>query len=257
MAKAVREAKVHSSWINPDAGYEDAVRGFVGVLLAPGEDNPFLSDFLPLQARVARAGALTSLSQLLLRLASPGVPDVYQGSELWDFSLVDPDNRRPVDYARRRRALREIRTLHEERGAAGCARELLDSLPDGRIKLYLLWKTLAFRREHEALFRDGDYLPLEAGGAQAERVCAFARRIEGETLVAAVPRLFVGLTGKEGRLPLGLETWGETRIALPPGQGRWTCALTGRTFEPHGGELALAELFGDFPWALLHRVERE
>ena len=258
MTKAVREAKVHSSWVSPDPDYEDATRDFVRALLAPEPGNVFLRDFLPFQQRVARAGAFNSLSQLLLKLASPGVPDLYQGCELWDFSLVDPDNRRPVDYARRQAALQAIKAAHAERGAAACASELLDRLQDGEIKLYLIWKALAFRREHEALFRDGDYLPLKAHGDHAEQVCAFARQAGDETLVLVVPRLIAGLLGEHGGLPVGDAVWGDTWVELPPEQAsaQWTCVLTGQKVatqvlgESHG--LALAQVFVAFPYALLH-----
>jgi (1->4)-alpha-D-glucan 1-alpha-D-glucosylmutase len=217
----------------------------------------FLRDFLPLQQRVARAGAFNSLSQLLLKLASPGVPDLYQGCELWDFSLVDPDNRRPVDYARRQAALRSIKSVHAEQGAAVCARGLLERLQDGEIKLYLSWKVLGLRREHAALFHDGDYQPLRTHGVHAERVCAFARQAGDETLVLVVPRLIGGFIGEHG-LPVGAAVWGDTWVELPPEQApaQWTCVLTGQTLATQAqGEtpgLALAQVFAAFPYALLH-----
>ncbi|HMA11641.1 MAG TPA: hypothetical protein VKO83_07115, partial [Steroidobacteraceae bacterium] len=258
MTKAVREAKVHSSWISPDPDYEDATRDFVRALLAPEPGNVFLRDFLPFQQRVARAGAFNSLSQVLLKLVSPGVPDLYQGCELWDFSLVDPDNRRPVDYARRHAALQAIKAAHAERGAAACASELLERMEDGEIKLYLTWKTLGFRRDCEQLFGDGDYLPLRTGGMHADRVCAFARQDGGEALVLVVPRLIGGFLGEQGRLPLGDTVWGDTWVELPPERvhAQWTNVLTGQTVvtqrlgESQG--LALAQVFATFPYALLH-----
>ena len=121
MLKAGREAKVNSSWINPNTEYEEATRDFVRALLSPESVNPFLQDFLPFQQQIARMGAYNSLSQVLLKLTSPGVPDIYQGNEVWDFSLVDPDNRRAVDYAARHAALRAIKALHANEGAAACA----------------------------------------------------------------------------------------------------------------------------------------
>lgn len=256
MTKAVREAKVNSSWMNPDADYEAATADFVRALLAPDPGNLFLRDFMPFQQQVARVGAFNSLSQLLLRFASPGVPDLYQGSELWDFSLVDPDNRRPVDYGRRQAALQSIKALHDERGAGTCARELLERLEDGWIKLYLAWKALALRRECEALFRDGDYLPLRIHGAHAERVCAFARQHDGETVMVVVPRLVCGLLGESGRLPVG-EAWGDTRIELPPERpgDEWTNVLTGDAHvadvQDETPGLALARVFGTIPYALM------
>jgi (1->4)-alpha-D-glucan 1-alpha-D-glucosylmutase len=213
MLKAGREAKVHSSWVNPDAGHEEATRDFVHALLAPDPGNLFLRDFLPFQERVARIGAFNALAQLLLKPASTGVPDIYQGNELWDFSLVDPDNRRSVDYAARREALRGIEAMHAEQGAGGCgcgcgcAQSLLDTLADGRIKLYLTWKTLVFRRECEQLFRDGDDLPLKTHGVCAEQVCAFARQFGGGTMMVMVPRLLCSLVGEEGSLAVGAGIW--------------------------------------------------
>jgi (1->4)-alpha-D-glucan 1-alpha-D-glucosylmutase len=178
---------------------------------------------------------------------------------------VDPDNRRAVDYAARRDALRTIKALHAEQGAAKCAYSLLESLEDGRIKLYLTWVTLACRREAEPLFRDGDYLPLKVHGEQAERVCAFARHFGGETLLVVVPRLFGGLMGEEGRLPVGRTVWGDTWIELPPERmhEQWTNVLVGQPVAAHaageGGGLALERVFEHFPFALLraHKAEVE
>ncbi|MBU1223711.1 MAG: malto-oligosyltrehalose synthase [Gammaproteobacteria bacterium] len=265
MIKAVREAKLHSSWMNPNSEYEEATRDFVRALLSPEPSNLFLRDFLPFQQRIARVGAFNSLAQVLLKLTSPGVPDLYQGNETWDFSLVDPDNRRAVDYAARRDALRTIKALHAEQGAAKCAYSLLESLEDGRIKIYLTWVTLACRREAEPLFRDGDYLPLKVHGAQAERVCAFARHSGGETLLVVVPRLFGGLMGEEGRLPVGRTVWGDTWIELLPERmhEQWTNVLVGQPVAAHaageGGGLALERVFEHFPFALLraHKAELE
>ncbi len=262
MIKAVREAKVHSSWINPNADYEAATGDFVRALLAPEPNNLFLRDFVPFAQRVARVGAFNSLAQLLLRLASPGVPDLYQGSELWDFSLVDPDNRRPVDYAQRQAALQAIRAACAGRGEAACAGELLDRLQDGQIKLYLTWKALALRRACEPLFRDGDYLPLKTHGTRAEQLCAFARHAAGEILVVLVPRLFGSLMGEDGRLPVGDAVWGDTWVELPPERlhAQWLNVLTGQTVgmqamgEAHG--LRLAQVFERFPYGLLRTHER-
>jgi (1->4)-alpha-D-glucan 1-alpha-D-glucosylmutase len=262
LLKAVREAKQHSSWINPDGEYEAATRAFIRALLSPEPSNLFLRDFLPFQQRIARVGAFSSLAQLLLKLASPGVPDIYQGNEVWDFSLVDPDNRRPVDYALRRSALAEIRQQLAEQGAAECATSLLESFSNGRIKLYLTWKTLAFRREAESLFRDSDYLPLKVQGEQAERVCAFARHFGGETLLVVVPRLLDGLMGEPGRLPVGEAVWGDSWLELPPERlhAQWINVLTEESVSTQqsaaGSGLALARLFRAFPYGLLRADQR-
>lgn len=257
MLKAGREAKVHSSWINPNTDYEEATRDFVRALLAPEPGNLFLRDFLPFQQRVARVGAFNSLSQLLLKLTSPGVPDIYQGNEVWDFSLVDPDNRRPVDYEARHGALKAIKTMHADQGAAMCVQSLLDTLQNGQIKLYLTWKMLAFRRECEQLFREGDYLPLKVHGEHAEQICAYARHFSGETLMVIVPRLLGGLMGEAGRLPVGQAVWGDTWLELPPERmhEQWSNVLIEQTVKTQmlgeGRGLSLAQVFEAFPYALL------
>ncbi|HYQ91893.1 MAG TPA: malto-oligosyltrehalose synthase, partial [Candidatus Competibacteraceae bacterium] len=190
MLKAVKEAKVHSSWVNPNPEYEGAIVAFIQALLKPGK-NRFLEDFLPDQRRIARLGLFNSLSQTLIKLTAPGVPDIYQGTELWDFSLVDPDNRRPVDYERRRALLMELQTLVETAGddLAGRVRGLLDRLEDGRSKLYVNWRTLRLRREQSELFGHGDYVPLAVAGAKSRHVCAFARVYENTRVVVVAPRL--------------------------------------------------------------------
>jgi (1->4)-alpha-D-glucan 1-alpha-D-glucosylmutase len=258
MLKAGREAKVNSSWINPNTEYEEAMRDFVRALLCPQPDNPFLQDFLPFQQRIARVGAFTSLSQVLLKLTSPGVPDIYQGNETWDFSLVDPDNRRTLDYEARHAALRTIKTLYADMGTAACAQHLLENLPDGRIKLYLTWKILTLRREREPVFRDGDYLPLKVHGEHQEQVVAFTRHSGEETLLVAAPRLFGGLMGNHGQPPVGEAAWGDTWIEVPSERvhEKWTNTLTDETLDTQAwGEtqgLPVAQLFGTFPYALLH-----
>lgn len=249
MLKVVREAKMHSSWIRPNAEYEESMRNFVRALLTPEPGNLFLRDFEQFQEHICRAGMFGSLSQLLLKLTSPGVPDIYQGNELWDFSLVDPDNRRPVDYAARIEALGAIRRLHAEQGAERCAHTLLSAPHDGRIKLYFIWKMLASRREHEALFRAGDYLPLKVLGDRADHVCAFVRSFEDEAIMVVIPRLLHTLMGEKDRLPVGRSVWGDTRIALPPEacRGEWTELLTDTAIDGGQDELSLAKLLGTFP----------
>jgi (1->4)-alpha-D-glucan 1-alpha-D-glucosylmutase len=164
IVKGVREAKIHSSWINPDSGYEEAVKGFVAGVLDRG--NRFLEDFVPFQKKVARFGMWNSLSMVLLKLTCPGVPDIYQGNETWRFSLVDPDNRRPVDFARCREMLSLVKEFSDVSNEVlpERARALMETAADGRIKLYTTWKTLEFCRERAEVFRDGDYLPLSVRG---------------------------------------------------------------------------------------------
>jgi (1->4)-alpha-D-glucan 1-alpha-D-glucosylmutase len=216
--KAMREAKQNTSWINQNKDYEDAVSAFVGELLRPGADNRFLRDFAPFQKRIARVALWNGLSQTLLKLASPGVPDIYQGTELWDLSLVDPDNRRPVDYSHRRKLFDGMR----EWGNApepGNLRTLLDGPEDGRLKMYVISKTLCLRRRLAQLFEQGEYLPMDVEGDKADHVVAFARKLASTALIVVVPRLIGGLLGEIDAPPIGT-VWGDTRIAMPD-PGRW------------------------------------
>jgi len=259
MLKAVKEAKENSSWVNPSAKYEEAVVTFVRALLEEPDKNRFLADFLPFQRQLARFGLFNSLSQTLLKLTCPGVPDIYRGTELWDFSLVDPDNRRPVDYAQRQIMLAELQSFFavDAQEQSNRARSLLDTLPDGRIKLYLTWKALSLRRECTNLFRDGDYLPLSVHGEKADHVCAFSRTLEGEEIIVVVPLLFVSLLdGDQTKLPLGMSVWGDTQLALPQGKSGYQNILTGEQLSPSGTEeatLALADVLANFPVALLKK----
>jgi maltooligosyltrehalose synthase len=255
--KAVREAKVHTSWTNPNARYEDALTKFVEVILDPERSAAFLEDFVFFQARVARFGALNSIGQVLVKITAPGVPDFYQGGELWDLSLVDPDNRRPVDWDGRRRLLDELLTaMATAPDRAALAHELVKSAPDGRVKLFVIHEGLAVRRAHRALFEAGAYRPLDAHGAWAEHVCAFAR-VGGDTAaITVVPRL-LARRGVEA-LPLGPEYWADTWLSLPPEMaGAFSNALTGETVQTAaGGEgvaLRLGDVLTSFPAALLVR----
>jgi (1->4)-alpha-D-glucan 1-alpha-D-glucosylmutase len=193
MEKALKEAKHHTSWINPNEAYDQAVKQFVREILRPHADNRFLTDLLRFQTGVAQAGMWNSLAQTLLKITSPGVPDFYQGTELWDFSLVDPDNRRPVDFAKRVMLLEELQRL-ESNDLVSLAHELVSQPQDGRIKLYILYKALNFRRAHPNLFAQGTYLPLTASGARREHVVTFARRFENEWALVAVPHLVTKLS---------------------------------------------------------------
>jgi (1->4)-alpha-D-glucan 1-alpha-D-glucosylmutase len=254
MLKAAREAKAHTSWINPNEPYEQALAAFIEAVLKSTERNPFLADFLPAQTRIARYGMFNSISQVLIKYASPGVPDLYQGNEVWDFSLVDPDNRRPVDYERRAQLLREMAAAP---GGAHYARSLLDSMEDGRVKLYVTWKSLSLRARLPQLFEQGGYQPLLAAGERAEHVVAFARSHAGATVIALAPRLYYGLLeGSMDLLPLGAEIWRDTRLPLPEGVTALRDELTGRQLAAAPGDdgqptLRLADILADFPVALL------
>jgi (1->4)-alpha-D-glucan 1-alpha-D-glucosylmutase len=258
MQKAVREAKVHTSWINPNPQYEGALQAFIDGLLTPLAPNPFLQDFLVAQAHVARYGCLNSLSQVLLKLTSPGVPDLYQGTEVWDFSLVDPDNRRPVDYKRRAAMLKTlVDTFADARDPARAARALLDQWTDGRVKLWLNWRILAWRARHAAWFESTSYIPLTVRGLQKEHICAFARAHRSGWLLSIAPRLYVALTNAKAGWPLGAAVWRDTALVLPStAPMQWENVLTGASCaaEPDGeagARLSVASVLNAFPVALL------
>jgi (1->4)-alpha-D-glucan 1-alpha-D-glucosylmutase len=265
MQKATKEAKVHTSWINPNQEYDAAVRDFVFRLLPDQPNDPFLKDLLALQRRIAFFGQFNSLAQVLLKLTCPGVPDTYQGTELWDLSLVDPDNRRPVDYTRRRDTLVDLKERISKAGAdlAPLTRELLAQSADGRIKLYTLYRALNFRRCHRSLFAGGAYLPLECSGEKREHVCAFARILDDALVLVVVPRLTARLTGGKEQPPLGVEVWRDTALLLPgEHQGRtYRNLFTGETLtvpdQAGGAGLPLAALLAHFPVALLHPDRKE
>ncbi|HVB34167.1 MAG TPA: malto-oligosyltrehalose synthase [Patescibacteria group bacterium] len=254
MLKAAREAKIFTSWIAPQPEHEAALGEFIERILEGPEENRFLKDFLRFEKRIAFHGALNSLSQLLLKIASPGIPDFYQGSELWDFSLMDPDNRRPVDFAKRERMLAEL-AAGEHDGVEALAEDILLHWQDGRIKLFLTRKTLDFRRQHNALFLEGDYVPLYVGGKKSGHLCAFARRKGNAWAIVAVPLFTTGLV-ETGRIPLGRQTWGASAILLPDdGPREWHNAFTGETIRVRSAGrkkwLPLKALLARLPVALL------
>ncbi len=249
VVKAVREAKVHTAWVKPDSEYEGACVAFVSALLDTRRRNRFLESFLPLQRKVAFYAMFHSLSQVLLKATSPGVPDFYRGNELWDFSMVDPDNRRPVDVALRERLLSEIIAGYES-DAASLSANLLEHASDGRIKLFLTWRCLQARRNLRDLFTHGEYLPLEVEGRHRERVVAFARRNETQWAITLAPRLLCSVVD-QGRLPLGYDVWADTACVLPEGAGsRWKNQVGGEEIVAEG-RINLGVAFARFPAALL------
>jgi (1->4)-alpha-D-glucan 1-alpha-D-glucosylmutase len=233
MDKAAREAKVHTSWIEENPAYSNALVRFVKDTLTGPTARRFLASFVPFQRRVAQIGMMNSLSQLVLKLASPGVPDFYQGTELWDLSLVDPDNRRAVDFAARQRLLAELRPildrLEHNTTADREVQDLFTHWTDGRIKLLVTTRGMRFRREHPALLLNGVYTPLALEGERADHVVAFARHNGAGTLLVIAPRLIAPLVTEERPLPVGPDVWGKTRIVLPRGTraGRYRHVLTG------------------------------
>jgi (1->4)-alpha-D-glucan 1-alpha-D-glucosylmutase len=239
MAKALKEAKINTSWIQPNEQWDAAMSEFVARVLDSSPKNKFVATFLPVAEEIARLGAINSLSQVALKLTTPGVPDIYQGNEIWDFSLVDPDNRRPVDYARRHEMLRSLETASPA--------ELLQQWPDGRIKLLLTQRLLRFRREHPALFQNGTYSPLTVTGTFAESCVAFAREHEGKWIVVIVPRL----SSRVGFPPIG-EKWQDTTVELPLSLSREGAQelFTGRELPQGNGAVPLAEAMAVLPFAV-------
>jgi len=252
MLKAVREAKEQTSWAHPSQEYESALTRFVTAVL---QSEQFRADFLPFERQVSYFGMLNSLAQTLLKLTVPGVPDLYQGNELWEFNLVDPDNRRAIDYPARERMLRRLMTSSRlECGARSrYAQELAAKMEDSRIKMYVIWKGLNLRKSQPLIFQDGDYLPLRATGEKASHVIALAR-ITGEScLLVAVPRLSARLVGKQLCLPIGAEVWGETELRLPDlVQNSFRNLFTGELLSIEAGKpLPLSSILAVFPVALL------
>jgi (1->4)-alpha-D-glucan 1-alpha-D-glucosylmutase len=250
MFKAAKEAKVNTSWIQEDPRWEEALRDFVGGLFALPAKDKLWKGLFPFARRISEIGLHNSLAQLVLKLAAPGVPDFYQGTELWDLSLVDPDNRRPVDFELRARLLDELQASALPR--AELARELYASWEDGRIKLFLTQAGLSARREHPELFAGGAYTPLQPEGSRAAHLVAFARQAGGKLAVAVAPRLVAGFLDG-ARLPP--EKFGGTTIAvagLAPGE-KLRDALTGEEREVREKGLAVEELFSTLPVALLVR----
>jgi (1->4)-alpha-D-glucan 1-alpha-D-glucosylmutase len=251
MLKAVREAKVHTSWLTQNTTYEDAVTGFVeGVLTGPTAAR-FFQSFAPFQSRIARLGMVNSLAQLVLKVASPGVPDFYQGTELWDFSLVDPDNRGAVDFDARVQALRELEPLLSEgrdrRVLTDALRQMTVHWRDGRIKLFVTTTALRLRRQLSAVFLHGTYAPLFASGEHNGHVIGIHRAGDGGAVIAVVPRLAAPLTTDDRFVPVGREVWGDTRLELPPdlAGATLTNAFTGEELRVRTGTGSTAVPLGD------------
>jgi (1->4)-alpha-D-glucan 1-alpha-D-glucosylmutase len=241
MTKSVREGKEQSSWSYPNLAYEAGLARFVGGVLDAARPNPFLADFAGFVEMLARRAAISSLAQLVLKLTVPGVPDIYQGGELWDFSLVDPDNRRPVDF--------ELRRTLAEAVCGATPADLTRHWQDGREKLFVTARLLRLRREYPELFASGDYQPLEVSeGGNADRLCAFARQHLGMALAVAVPRLVYGLFRDHEPAD-----WGAAELALPS-LGTWRNVFTGAVFEGRV-RVGAGELFADFPVAVLFASE--
>ncbi len=257
MGKAAREAKQHTDWSEPNRPYEEALKEFVAGALA---DPAFTRSVEGFVNRIARAGCVNSLGQTLLKLTAPGVPDLYQGTDLWDFSLVDPDNRRAVDFDLRQALMASVQAGIASGPTSGFLDELLSNPGDGRVKLFLIHQVLRYRRLHPELFQQGRYVPISVSGQGARHVCAFARVLRHQQTIVVVPRLVAGLTRNLDIWPLGEDVWGETRLVLP-GTRRGHEFRNVLTDESHRAQsrnnrvgLRLAEVFARFPIALLDEL---
>ncbi len=238
LEKSMREAKFHSSWSAPDLAYEEAMQGFAADALDAARPS-FLNAFVPFVERVARLGVDNSLAQTVLKLTLPGMPDIYQGAEMWDLSLVDPDNRRPVDYSSRSAVLQEI-----EGGFEADRRETMRRLyagwRNGAVKLAVTTALLGLRREKQGLFADGAYEAVEIVGDGAENAIGFTRTGTDDQVIVLVARLPAAREDRD---------WSARVAGLPA--GRWLDVLTGTIHEMDGGELPLARIFADLPVAVL------
>ena len=255
--KALNEAKVNLSWTNPNPAYLEAVNHFLESILIPQgrvKETRFVETLKVFLPAVQLFGAVNSLSQLVLKITSPGVPDFYQGTDLWDLSLVDPDNRRPVDYEHRAQALNALLELSEREGEAAVCAEVLRALPDGRIKLWTMHRALTTRNALHEVFRHGEYVPLAVETEKQQNAIAFLRR-EGSTgnaVLIVVPRFACSLMQSKPHLPLG-DAWGKAALTLPDQTRRnFVNVFTGKEM-PTGenGQLKLRDVFADFPVAIL------
>lgn len=263
MLKAIREAKVHTSWINPNREYEEEVVQFVRMSLEPRADNRFLPLFLDFHRRIVSCGLLNTLGQTLLKMTVPGVPDIYQGNEMWNFSLVDPDNRRLIDYAKRKGLLTLISTEFEQQreGALGLLRQLLRENEEGRLKMYLLWRILQLRKEEPELFSQGDYQPLVVNEPFQESLCVFSRQYHNRKIIVAVPRFSADFLLDSENIAGGfpIPDWAEIELELSGEEAAagYTELLTNRRLSPRSGEgrimLPIGSVLQDFPLAVLLR----
>lgn len=255
--KAAREAKTHSSWVSPNEAHENALREFLSAIFESSDRDPFIVDFRAFLERIGRFGACNGWSQLLLKITSPGVPDFYQGNELWNQQLTDPDNRTPVDFNLRVHVLEEITRTCAAPCVSACA-DMLNTWQDGRLKLYLTKEALHFRRSHRDIFLRGEYLPLESAGDHRESVCSFARHFEDEWSITVVPRMVTKL-GAEKTFPLGGSVWGSSAVVLPGSSPvNWINVFTGEllpaSVSRRKKRLPLADIFSSLPFALLKHV---
>jgi (1->4)-alpha-D-glucan 1-alpha-D-glucosylmutase len=261
MLKAIREAKVNTSWISPNLVYEEGLSKFVDAILSSSQGNPFTRDFETFQKKISYFGMFNSLSQVLLKVTCPGIPDLYQGTEIWDFSLVDPDNRRPVDFDMRKEMLHRLKEKMALSGSdrPGFVRSLLENWRDGYPKLYVTLESLNYRKENYPIFLDGIYIPLVGQGDLKDHLCAFARQRQEKVVLVIVPRFLTRLVESLDELPLGRNVWRDSRIVIPDeiAGDKFRNIFTGENIQTIQKDeqrvLALSEIFAHFPVAMLER----
>jgi len=256
--KATREAMVHTRWAKPNEAHEAALQNFIAAILKHGRKNPFLEDFRKFETSIAYHGMLNGLSQVLLKIICPGLPDFYQGSELWDLRLVDPDNRQPVDFDRRKILLAAIKSSGGS-PSAEFLEQITRNWRDARVKLYLIWKALAFRRDNAALFCQGDFTAVPSSGRRAENVTAFARHHDGSWTIAIVPR-WLNRSTTQGASASEPKFWANTEVSIPAAAPtNWHNILTGERLTTvsrrRKQSLLVSEVFRNFPVALLSANE--
>ncbi|NLF84411.1 MAG: malto-oligosyltrehalose synthase [Candidatus Gastranaerophilales bacterium] len=255
MIKAMREAKVHTSWVNINSQYEEATIGYIRKILSSPDNHPFWKEFMPFLKEIAHVGALNSVFQVVLKLTCPGVPEIYQGSEVLKFTLVDPDNRNPVDYELLRQNFAEIRhSLNEPNNRADNWHEELLPLNSGRMKLFYTAAILNFRQKNKNLFRYGNYVPIEAEGVMKNHVIAFARHYGNECAIVVVPRCVYGMVTDSEPLPVGHKNWQDTKITLPNDFSEYSFKdiITGTRFENIGKSLNIGDILNKLPAAVLY-----
>ncbi|NLD91510.1 MAG: malto-oligosyltrehalose synthase [Fibrobacter sp.] len=249
MLKAAREAKIHSSWIRPNEAYENALKNFVNTALSDSAKNSFLTEFIPFQKKIAWYGMLNSLSQTTIKITAPGIPDFYQGTELWDFSLVDPDNRRPVDFEQRIRVLDE---LNKRENDPLLLKELIATPQNGTINLFLIKKLLHFRNKLPELFSSGKYIPVDIIGIYADSIVAFLRTTPESACLVVVPRMLTKIIA-EGTMPLTNTIWDDTSIQLPPEYSgkTWFDIVTNTTLDTKSTTMSIGDILTQFPVSVL------
>ncbi|HEY8597226.1 MAG TPA: hypothetical protein VIL85_02280, partial [Thermomicrobiales bacterium] len=238
LTKAMREMKAYTSWTNTDERTEETIQGFLTAILHPRSGRAFIRRVGQFVTAITPAATCNSLAMVIVKATAPGFPDFYQGTEFWNRSLTDPDNRRPVDYAARQRTLETLDSA------------LPATLAAPATKLWLTRQLLRLRAAYPELFAAGEYQPLHADGERAANLFAFARRHGNQTIVVAVPRLTTKLARPDGATPIGA-VWGDTTLPLPTGVRAWQNWFTGASIDPEGGQLRAADLCADFPFAIL------